>query len=165
MHDNPHIFFENCADCKPRITKIKTAEGGMAMELTHKRMNTYYVRTQTGKIRPITTKAFICPRLGTDLLSVKGLNFQGYSVVHHPDPDESGIFPLINGKTNKSQSIAFMSEHSILFYLKAELMSAQQFGKSSGYEKWHRRLGHTSNREIQETLKHVIGLEELSQTT
>ena len=44
-------------------------------------------------------------------------------------------------------------------------MSAQQFGKSSGYEKWHRRLGHTSNREIQETIKHVIGLEELSQIT
>ena len=44
-------------------------------------------------------------------------------------------------------------------------MSAQQFGKSLGYEKWHRRLGHTLNREIQETVKHVIGLEELSQTT
>ena len=60
---------------------------------------------------------------------------------------------------------AFLSEHSNLFYLKAEFMSAQQFGKSSGYEKWHRRLGHTSNKDIQETIKHVIGLEELLQTT
>ena len=135
------------------------------METTHMCMKTYYVRTRTGEIRPITTKAFICPKLGTDLLSVKSLNFQGYSVTHHPDPDELGIFQILNGKTDKSKSFAFMSEHSNLFYLKAELMSAQQFGKSSGYEKWHRRLGHTSNREIQETIKHVIGLEELSQTT
>ena len=97
-------------------------------------------------------------------VTVKGLNFQGYSVVHHPDPDESGIFPLINGKPDNSQSFAFMSEHTSLVYLKAELMLAQQFGKTTGYEKWHRRLGHTSNKEIQDTIKHVIGLEEILQT-
>ena len=85
------------------------------METTHMCMKTYHVRTRTREIRPITTKAFICPELGTDLLSVKGLNLQGYSVVHHPDPDESGIFPLINGKPDKSQSFEFMSEHSNLF--------------------------------------------------
>ncbi len=44
-------------------------------------------------------------------------------------------------------------------------MSAQQFGKTTGYEKWHRRLGHTSNKDIQDTIKHVIGLEELLQTS
>jgi len=157
--------FENCADCKPRITSVRTAEGGMTMQTTHVCMKTYYVRSRTGEIRPITTKAFICPTLRTDLLSVKGLNFQGYSIIHHPDPEESGVFPLIKGKTDKSQSFAFMSEHSNLFYLKAELMSAQQFGKTSGYEKWHRRLGHTSNKDIQDTIKHVIGLEELLQTS
>ena len=36
-------------------------------------MKTYYLRTQTGEIRPITIKAFICQKLGTDLFSVKGL--------------------------------------------------------------------------------------------
>ena len=82
------------------------------METTHMCMKTYYVRNWTGEIRPITTKAFICPKLGTDVLSVKGLNFQRYSNVHHPDPDESGIFLLINGETDKSQSFAFMSDHS-----------------------------------------------------
>ena len=56
-----------------------------------------------------------------------------------------------------------MSEHSNRFYLKAELMSEQQFSKSLGYEKWHRRLGHTSNKDIQDTIKHVRGLEELLQ--
>ena len=87
MHDNTHIFFWNCADCQPRITKIKTAEGGMVMETTHMCMKTYYVGTRTGEIRPITTKAFICSKLGTDLITVKSLNFQGYSVTHHPDPN------------------------------------------------------------------------------
>ena len=59
--------FENCADCKPRITKIKSAEGGMVMETTHMCMKTFDVRTRTGENRPITTKDFICPKLGTDL--------------------------------------------------------------------------------------------------
>ena len=89
------------------------------METTHMCMKTYYVRTRTGEIRPITTKAFICPKLRTDLLSVKGLNFQGYSVVHHPDPEESGIFPIFNGKTDKSKSFVFMSEHSNFFLSKS----------------------------------------------
>ncbi len=40
-------------------------------------------------------------------------------------------------------------------------MLAQQFGKTSGYEKWHRHLGHTSNKDIQDTIKYIIGLEEL----
>jgi hypothetical protein len=101
--------FENCADCKPRII-VKTAEGGMTMQTTHVCMKTYYVRSLTGEIRPITTKAFICPTLRTDLLSVKGLNFQGYSIVHHPDPDELGVFPLSKAKTDKSQSFAFMTK-------------------------------------------------------
>ena len=78
--------------------------------------------------------------------------FPRISVVHHPDPKESEIFPLIDGKSDKSQSFAFMSEHSI-FFLKAELMLAQEFGKSSGYGKWHRRLGHTSNKDIKDTIK------------
>ena len=43
--------FENCADCQPRIAKIKTAEGGMVMETTHMCMKTYYVRTRTGEPR------------------------------------------------------------------------------------------------------------------
>ena len=32
--------FENCADCLPRIAKIKTAEGGMVMKTTHMCMKT-----------------------------------------------------------------------------------------------------------------------------
>jgi hypothetical protein len=41
-------------------------------------------------------------------------------------------------------------------------MLAQQFGKISGNEKWHRRLGHTTNRDIHNTIHFVKGLEELN---
>ena len=42
---------------------------------------------------------------------------------------------------------------------------AQQFCNSFGYEKLHRRLGHTSNKDIQDTIKNVISLEDLLQST
>ena len=72
------------------------------METTHMCMQTFYVRTRTGEIRPITTKAFMCPKLGTDLLSVKGLNFQGYSGVHHPDQE---YFLSLMGKQTNSNPL------------------------------------------------------------
>ena len=55
-----------------------------------------------------------------DLLSVKGLNRAGYAVSHHPDPEQSGVYAVINNKIDKSKSFAFISEHSNLFYLKLE---------------------------------------------
>ncbi len=107
------------------------------------------------------TKEYIVPTLRTDFISVKSLKRQGYRVIHDADPEESGIFPAINGKIDESKSFGFMSEHSNLFYIKAEAMLAQQFGKVSGYEKWHRRLGHTTNREMHDTIPSVKGLEEV----
>jgi hypothetical protein len=70
----------------PRITSVKTAEDDMTMQTTPECMKTYYVRSLAGEIRLITTKSFICPMLRTDLFSVKGLIFQGYIILHHPDP-------------------------------------------------------------------------------
>jgi hypothetical protein len=59
------------------------------METTNGFMKFYYVQQlRTGEIRPLKAKASICPKLRTDLLSVKGQIFQGYSVVHHPDLNE-----------------------------------------------------------------------------
>ncbi len=85
------------------------------MVTTHEAMKTFYFRTRTGEFRGITTKTFITPGLRHDLLSVKALNRQGFCVIEHPDPDESGIYPVINGQIDKSKSFAFMSEHSNLF--------------------------------------------------
>ena len=60
---------------------------------------------------------------------------------------------MINNKIDKSKSFPFISEHSNLFYLKLEQMCAKQFEKQSGYELWHRRLAHVSNRNIRDTNK------------
>ena len=45
------------------------------------------------------------------------------------------------------------------------MLTQQQFDKMSGYEKWHRRLAHVSNRDIQQSIKHTTGLEELINKT
>ena len=44
-------------------------------------------------------------------------------------------------------------------------MSARQFEKQSGYELWHRRLAHSSNRTVLDTIKCAIGLESLKKMT
>ncbi len=93
------------------------------MTTTHVCMKTNYVKSRTGEIRPIVIKAYIVPSLRSELISVKSLNRQGYRVVHDPDPEESGIYPIFNLKIDKLKSFAFRSEQSIFYYIKAEAMS------------------------------------------
>ena len=52
-----------------------------------------------------------------------------------------------------------MSEHSNLFYLKIEQTNAQQFENQTGYNLWHRRMGHSTNHAIRASIKHTIGME------
>ena len=156
---------ENCTQCKPKVVEIQTAQGATIMSTTHLCLKTYYVRDRLGEIRPIVVKAYVVPGLKYDLLSVKGLNKCGYAVFHHPDPEESGVYAVINKKTDKAKSFPFMSEHSNLFYLKLEQMSAKRFEKQWGYELWHRRLGHASFRNIRDAIKCVNGLESLKHMT
>ncbi len=124
---------ENRTQCKPKVVEIQTAQGATIMSTTHLCLKTYYVVDLLGEIRPIVVKAYVVPGLKYDILSVKGLN-KWHAVFHHPDPEESGIYAVINKKTDKAKSFQFMSEHSSLFYLKLERMSAKQFEKQSGYE-------------------------------
>jgi hypothetical protein len=44
-------------------------------------------------------------------------------------------------------------------------MSARQLEKQSGYELWHRRLAHASNKTIRDTIKCATGLESLKKMT
>jgi hypothetical protein len=118
-----------------------------------------------GEIRPIVVKAYVVPGLKHDLLSVKGLNQAGYRVIHDEDGEESGVFAVINKKIDKAKSFPFMSEHSNLFSLKLEQMSATQSEKQSGYELWHRKLGHSSNQNIRDSIKWNHGLEDLKGLT
>ena len=105
------------------------------------------------------------PGLKHDLLSAKGLNKAGYSVHHHPDSAQSRVYAVIKNKIDKSKSFPFMSEHSKLFDLKLEQMSTRQVEKLSGYELWHQRLAHASNRTIRDTIKGAIGYESLKKMT
>ncbi len=52
-----------------------------------------------------------------------------------------------------------------IFCLKPEMLTQQQFDKMSGFEKWHRRMGHVSYRDIQLSMKCTTGLEELLNKT
>ena len=85
-----------------------------------------------GAIRPIIFKAYVAPGLKYDLQSIKGLNRTGYAVNHHPDPDQSGVYAVINNNIDTSKPFTFMSEHSNRLYLKLELMCARQFEKQRG---------------------------------
>ena len=154
--------FINCTDVTERVVPIQTAQGGTVMQTTHVCLKTYYVRDRTGELRPVTTKTYIVKNLKHDLLSGKALNKAGYRIIYDKDPEESGVFAVNDdGKICKSKSFPFMSEHSNLYYLKTESLTAHQFGKMSGYELWHRRLGHCSNRNIRDTIHHSAGLEGL----
>jgi hypothetical protein len=73
------------------------------------------------------------------------LNKAGYRVIHDEDFHESWIYAVINKKIDHSKSFAFMSEHSNHFYLKIEQTNAQQFEEQTGYNLWHRRIGHSTN--------------------
>jgi hypothetical protein len=134
--------FENCTDCQPKTVEIKTAERGVVMTTTHVCMKTYYVKSRTVEIRSLTTKPFIVPSLRTDLISVKSLNRQGYRVIHDPDPEESGIYPVMifDGKIDKSKSFAFMSGHSIFLLSKQNLCQSNNCARSrvmrSGTRGW-----------------------------
>ena len=76
------------------------------MKTSHLCYKTYFVKDRLGEIRPIIVKAYVVPGLKYDLLSVKGLNRAGYVVNHHPDPEQSGVFAVINNKIDKSKSFA-----------------------------------------------------------
>ncbi len=80
------------------MVNISLAKGGVAMVTTHEVIKAFYFRTRTGEFRGVITRAFVIPDLRHALLSVKGLNRQGYCIIQHPDAKGSGIYPVINGQ-------------------------------------------------------------------
>jgi hypothetical protein len=126
--------FLNCTEITERAVAIDTAQDGTVMMTTHVCLKTYYVRDQTGELRPITTKTFVVNKLKHDLLSGKMLNKAGYRIILDEDPEESGVYAVNDEKICVSKSFPFMSEHKNLYYLKTEPLTLRQFGKMSGYE-------------------------------
>ncbi len=77
------------------------------------------------------------------------------------DSEESVVYAVEDGKVCKAKSFQFMNEHLGLCYLKTEQLSLQKFGRMSGYELWHQRLGHCLNHNIRDMIHHSKGLEDL----
>ena len=63
------------------------------------------------------------------------------------------------------ESFPFMGSLTNLYNIQTEPICLRQFGKMSGYELWHRRLGHSTNRNIRETIAHSTGLDDLRSRT
>jgi hypothetical protein len=57
--------------------------------------------------------------------------------------------------------IEFIEEQADLHYLQTKDMNWTTYDNLTGYDLWHRRLGHVPNRNIEQTIQHSIGLENL----
>ncbi len=86
-------MFLNCTEITERAVAINTAQDGTVMVTLPVCLKTYYVRDQTGELRPITTKTFIVNKLKHDLLSGKMLNKAGYRIIEEV-PEESGVYAV-----------------------------------------------------------------------
>ena len=113
---------------------------------------------------PISVPALFVRGLYKDLIGGKDINRDkiNIQVILDDDPGICGLYPLTNDKEQHSlDSIEFISEPTDLFYLQTEEMGRTRFNAATGYEVWHQRLGHVPFRNIEQTIQHSFGLEEL----
>jgi hypothetical protein len=119
-----------------------------------------------GEVKPITVRALYVRGLPQGLLGGKSLNRENIRLILDDDADICGIYPLDeNHEQHYQDSIEFISEPgraTDLFYLQTEQMDWTSFEELSGYDLWHRRLGHTPHQNIKDTINHSIGLESLT---
>jgi hypothetical protein len=152
----------NCTDIVEKITTVETAKDGEGMTATHSCIKTYFVRNRVGEMVTITTPAIFVRGLPQDLLSGKSVNQSKVRIILDEDSEVSGLYPLDESREIRYQdSIPFISEPTDLFYLQTEKMEWTTFERMTGFDLWHRRLGHTPNRFIRLSIDHNIGLEKL----
>ena len=153
----------NMTEVVPKVTTIQLAQDGMTMQSTHIGNKTYYVYDRTGSIRPITTRALYVKELKQDLLGGRAMTNANYRIILDKSNDVAGVYPVGNdGSIDPANCFPFVSEHSEgLFYLRTKAISATKYAKMSGYELWHRRLGHCPNECIRKSIAHSIGMDEL----
>ena len=153
----------NMTDVVPKVVTIQLAMDGMTMKSSHIGIKTYYVYDRTGSIRPVKTKALYVRELKQDLLGGKALTNTNYRIVLDSDEEIAGVYPKADdGSIDPANSFPFVSEHSeSLFHLRIAKISEQKYAKLSGYELWHRRLGHCPNESIRKSIAHSIGMDEL----
>ena len=130
------------------------------MTASHSCNKTYFVRNRVGEMITITMPAIFVKRLPKDLLSGKAANRSKVRIILDEDIDVGRLYPMNESKEMKYQdSISFISEPTGPFYLQTEKMDWTTFERMTGFDLWHRRLGHTPNRFIRLTIDHSIGLE------
>ena len=153
----------NMTEVKPQVVTIQLAMDGLTMKSSHVGIKTYYAYDRTGTIRPIKTKALYVKECQQDLLGGTSLTNSNYRVVLDSDNDVAGVYPKgKDGSIDPANSFSFVSEYSeSLFYLRVAPICATKYAKMSGYELWHRRLGHCPNECIRKSIAHSIGMDDL----
>jgi len=132
----------------------------MTIKSSHTGYKTYYATDVTGTIRPIRTKAYYVPELDQDLLGGRALIHSSYRIIMDKDESISGIFPVEKGEIDPATRFPFADSEG-LFYIETTPISETKFKKMSGYDLWHKRLGHCTNQAIKDTIPFSKGLQEL----
>ncbi len=123
---------------------------------------TYFVRNRIGDLVTTTVTALFVKGLPQDLLGGKSVNRENIQVILDSDHDICGLYPLDkNHEQHYQDSIVFFEDQADLYYLQTEDMNWTTYDNLTGYDLWHRRLGHVPNRNIEQTIQHSIGLENL----
>jgi hypothetical protein len=81
-----------------------------------------------------------------------------YRVILDSDEGIAGVYPKADdGSIDPANSFPYVSEHSeSLFHLRVAKISEQKYAELSGYDLWHRRLGHCPNESIRKSIAHSI---------
>ncbi len=113
-----------------------------------------------GEIVTITVPAIFVKGLLQDLLGGKSVTNANIRVILDADPDLCGLYPLNKNHEQQYQDlIEFIGEPTDLFYLQTENMEWATYDALTGYDLWHRRLGHVPHQNIEQTIPHASGLE------
>jgi hypothetical protein len=141
------VSLNNMTDVRPKIVTIQLAMACVTMKSSHVGTKTYYVYDRTGTVRPISTQAFSVKELNQDLLAGTGLTNADFRVILDKHDSIAGIYPVgDDGTIDAANSFPFISVHSGgLFYVRTEQIDASRYARLSGYNLWHRRLGHCPN--------------------
>jgi hypothetical protein len=149
-------------DLIEKVTIIETADGEEHMQSTHICTKTYFIRNRMEKVITITVPALFVNGLPQDPLGEKSVNLANVRVILESDPDICVFYAFDkNHEQHYQNSIEFIAEPTDLFNLQIKDMNWTTFDSLTGYDLWHRRLGQVSNSNIEQTIQHSIGLENL----
>ncbi len=163
-----HHHFENCSGCNSGKVNIDLEEGGVAMVATQRLWRYSSLELELEKFVELALREL------SSLLVWDTISYLSRALI----AKDTVLFnTLILRNLEYTHCITQWPMDKVTiryllhlwvskyFCLKREMLTQQRFDKISGFEKWHRRLGHVSICEIQLSIKHTTGLEELLNKT